>query len=75
MTFHVLKMCKRLTGELYHISCPKSGKFLAGGLYDISCPPSGRVWLENCAKSLFYKIENVLLGEWLKFHFRDFKKL
>ena len=53
----------------------KKWKSLAGELYDISCPRSVKVCLENSAKSLFYKVEKVLLEDTSKFHVHDLKKI
>ena len=50
-------------------------KCLAGELYDISCSRSGKVCPENSTKTLFYKVGNVLLRDLHKFHVRVFKKL
>ena len=50
-------------------------KSLTWELYDISCPRSGKVCLENSAKSLFYKVEKVLLEDSSKFHVHDLKKI
>ena len=50
-------------------------KSLTGEIYDISCPRSGKVWLENSTKTLFYKVGNVLLGDSHKFHVPVLNKL
>ena len=62
-----------VAGKLHDIST--KWKSLTGELYNISYPRSEKVWLEKSAKSFFYKVENVLLGELHEFHVRDFKKL